>query len=110
MKIDMEHLLIKNQQQEFLLDQYKTALDQEMCKVTQYRQQLLVCTQVQENKASGLNALFPGAQQKLQATNIEQMHRVVNNLTLMLGERDDEIDALKLMNRDLSTQMMEFTL
>jgi hypothetical protein len=38
------------------------------------------------------------------------MQKVVNNVTLMLGERDDEIEALKLMNRDLATQMMEFTL
>ena len=35
--MDMEHLLIKNQQQEYLLDQYKTALDQEMVKSSQYR-------------------------------------------------------------------------
>lgn len=70
-----------------------------------------MCTKVQENsRASGFNSLIPGASQKLQASNIEQMQKVVNNVTLMLGERDDEIEALKLMNRDLATQMMEFTL
>jgi hypothetical protein len=92
------------------LDQYKTALDQEMAKSSLYRTQLLACTRVAESKLSGLNSLIPGAQVKAQANNVEQMQRVVNSLTLMVGERDDEIDALKLMNRDLSTQMMEFTL
>jgi hypothetical protein len=29
------------------------------------------------------------------------MQKVVNSVTMMLGERDHEIEALKIMNRDL---------
>ncbi len=38
------------------------------------------------------------------------MSRVVNNLTMMLGEKDDEIIALKNINIELSNKVKEYTI
>jgi len=37
----------------------------------------------------------------------EQMQKVVNSLTLMLGEKDEEIGVLKNINRELSRKLKE---
>ena len=38
------------------------------------------------------------------------MQRVVHSLTLMLGERDDEIGMLQNANRELSAKVKEYSL
>ena len=37
----------------------------------------------------------------------EQIQKVVNNLTLMMGERDDEVHVLRSINRELQKKVNE---
>ena len=45
MKLDLEQLLIKHQQQEYLLDEYKSALDTQIAQASAYKQQMLLLSQ-----------------------------------------------------------------
>ncbi|TNV83300.1 hypothetical protein FGO68_gene9992 [Halteria grandinella] len=108
MKLDLENLIVKYQQQEFLLDEYKSALERQVSQSAFYNQQIIMLNQAKQGLEKAQGIFSKSTKQENQA--VEQMQRVMSNLTLMLGERDQEIVALQGMNRDLSQRLKEISL
>eukprot|EP00347_Sterkiella_histriomuscorum_P024154 403332120 len=96
MKIDVEKCLEKLKQQDFLIEEYKRQMDEEIKKSNQYRQLLS-----HKSSGTGLGSIIGGSKQT------EQMQKLINHLTIMLGEKDEEISVTKNINRELARKLKE---
>lgn len=101
MKIDVERCLEKIKQQEFLIEEYKRQVDDEIKKSNQYRQLVN-----QKNNGNGIMGSIIGSKQSKE----DQMQKLVAHLTIMLGEKDEEISVTKNINRELARKLKDLTI
>ncbi|CDW88006.1 UNKNOWN [Stylonychia lemnae] len=98
MKIDLERSLEKMKQQDYLIEEYKRCVDDEIKKSNQYR------ALIAQKGSTSIGSILSGNKQ------VEQVQKLVNHLTLVIGEKDEEISVTKNINRELARKLKELTI